>query len=276
MILVTGATGNAGGEVVRALADAGREVRALTRGGDRPGFPAGVEAVEGDLNDPASLRGALAGAEGMFLLPGYANMAGLLAEARRAGVSRVVQLSGMSAGGTDMGNAITRYMTESEEAVRGSGMEWTILRPAAFMSNTLQWLPQLRAGDVVRAPFAQVRAAVIDPADIGAVAALALTMPGHDGHVYALSGPQSLTAAERLAILAEVLRRDLRFEPQSDDDARAEMSAAMPAKYVDAFFRFYVDGTLDESRVLPAVAELTGRPPRTLAQWVTAHADSFR
>jgi uncharacterized protein YbjT (DUF2867 family) len=276
MFLVTGATGQVGGEVVRALAGAGQPVRALTRRQDRPELPPAVEPIVGDLNEPVSLRPALAGASGVFLLPGYADMPEVLAEARRAGVSRVVQLSGMSAGSGDMDNAITRYMAASEQAVRESGLSWTILRPAAFMSNTLQWRSQLRAGDVVRAPFAQVHAAMTDPADIAAVAALALIMPGHEGRVYALSGPEPLAPAGRVAILGQVLGRDLKFEAQSDEDARAEMSAAMPAKYVDAFFRFYADGTLDESKVLPTVHALTGRPPRTFAQWAKEHAGAFR
>ena len=123
MFLVTGATGNVGGELVRALAEAGRRVRALTRGGDQPAFPPGTEAVAGDLNDPASLRPALDGAEGVFLLSGYADMAGVLAEARRAGVATVVQLSGMSAGSGDQSNAITRYMAGSEQAVRECGLD---------------------------------------------------------------------------------------------------------------------------------------------------------
>jgi len=275
MILVTGATGNVGSELVRALAGMGQPVRALTRGDGRAGFPPGVEAVSGDLNDPASLRPALRGAAGVFLMPGYADMPGVLAEARQAGVARVVQLSGSSAGIDDPDNAITRYMTETEEAVRASGLPWTILRPAAFMSNTLGWAPQLRAGDVVRAPFATVRQAVTDPADIAAVAALALTGDGHEGRVYPVSGPEPLTPADRVAILAQVLGRPLRFEAQPDDEARAEMSASMPAKYVDAFFRFYADGTLDESMVWPTVHDLTGRPPRTFAQWAAAHADEF-
>jgi uncharacterized protein YbjT (DUF2867 family) len=91
-----------------------------------------------------------------------------------------------------------------------------------------------------------------------------------------LSGPESLSPADRVAILGDVLGRDLRFEAQTNDEAKAEMRAAMPAEYVDAFFRFFVDGELDESAVLPTVEELTGRPPRSFAAWARAHADAFR
>ena len=276
MIVVTGAAGNVGGELVAALAETGQPVRALSRSAEPGRFPAGVEVVSGDLNDPASLRPVLEGADGVFMLPGYADMPGVHAEARRAGVRTVVQLSGMSAGSGDMSNAITAYMAMSEQAARESGLAWTIVRPAMFMTNAFQWLPQLKAGNLVRAPFGPVRAAVTDPADIAAVAAVALTAPGHEERVYEVSGPESLSAGERVAILGEVLGRDLRFEAQPDDEARAEMSAAMPAAYVDAFFDFYVAGALDESQVLPTVQEVTGRAPRTFAQWATAHADAFR
>lgn len=279
MFLVTGASGNVGRELVRELAGKGVPLRALVRAGSpaaRDGLPPGAAAVAGDLNEPAGMRPALDGATGMFLLPGYADMPGLLAEASRAGVARVVLLSGSSAASGDLDNAITRYMGESEQAVRESGLSWTILRPMEFMSNALRWIPQLMAGDVIRAPFGHVSAAVTDPADIAAVAALALTTPGHEGHVWTLSGPESLTQSQRVAILGQVLHRSLRFEAQPDDEARAEMEKTMPARYVEAFFRFYADGTLDESRVLPTVHALTGRPPRTFERWAAAHAASFR
>jgi uncharacterized protein YbjT (DUF2867 family) len=271
MYLVTGSTGNVGAELVRALIQAGAPVRALTRADTGKPTPAGVQLAIGDLNRPETLRDALAGVRGLFLLPGYQDMKALLAEAASAGVERVVLLSGSSADG-DQSNAITRYMSASEAAVHGSGLAWSVLRPSAFMSNTLEWVPQLRAGDLVRAPFAGVRAATVDPADIAAVAALALLDPGHGGQTYRLTGPEALLPPDRVAVLAEVLGRPLRFAGQRDDDARAEMSASMPAEYVDAFFSFYVEGTLDESPVLPTVAELTGRPARTFRQWAEAHA----
>jgi uncharacterized protein YbjT (DUF2867 family) len=276
MILVAGATGNVGGELVRALADAGEAVRALSRGHAPSGLPGGVEGAVGDLDRPESLADALDGVEGAFLLSGYNDMPGLLAEVRRAGAGRVVLLSGGSAEDGDTGNAISRYMIFSEAAVRESGVPWTILRPSAFMSNALRWAPQLRAGDVVRAPFAGVRVAAIDPYDIAAVAAEALTSAGHEGRAYRLSGPEAMLPADQVRVLAAVLGRDLRFEGQPDVEARAEMEGTMPTEYVDAFFDFYVEGTLDESRVYPTVEDLTGNKPRTFEQWATAHAGAFR
>jgi uncharacterized protein YbjT (DUF2867 family) len=276
MFLVTGATGNIGAEVVGALTAAGQRVRALVRSGRPAGLPPGVEAVAGDLNRPTSLAEALAGVRGLFLLPGYEDMEGVVAQARRAGVQRTVLLSGSSAASGDTGNAVSAYMIRSEDAVRQSGLPFTILRPFGFMSNALRWRDQLQAGDVVVEPFADVAVAVIDPADIGAVAASALLDPAHEGRSYVLSGPEALTPADRARILGAVLGRALRLEPQSNEDARAQMTSQMPVEYVDAFFDFYVDGSLDESQVQPTVREVLGREPRTFEQWAAAHADAFR
>ena len=274
MLLVTGATGNVGAEVVRALIDTGEPVRALTR--SAAALPAGVEAVTGDLNRPDSLSDALAGVRGVFLLPGYEDMDGVLAAMRDAGVERVVLLSGSSAASGDTSNAVTAYMLRSEAAVKGSGIAWTILRPFAFMSNALRWRDQLRAGDVVREPFANVPVAVLDPQDIGEVAASALRADGHEGRTHVLSGPEALLPADRVRILGAALGRELRLEALSDADARAKMSDEMPAEYVDAFFDFYVDGNLDESQIQPTVEQLLGRAPRSFEQWAAAHADAFR
>jgi uncharacterized protein YbjT (DUF2867 family) len=277
MILVTGATGNIGGELVRALAGSGEEVRALVRrDADGSRLPDGVEGAVGDLNRPETVSAALDGVRGVHLLSGYQDMPGLLAEFRRAGVERVVLQSSSAVPGGDMNNAVARYHILSEAAVRESGVAWTFLQPNSFMSNTLQWASQLRAGDVVRAAFPDVPVATIDPVDVAAVSAQALTSTGHEGRSYRLSGPESLMPADRVAVLAEVLGRDLRFEGQSHAEARAEMSEAMPAEYVDAFFSFFADGNLDESLVLPTVREVTGREPRTFEEWALAHADAFR
>jgi hypothetical protein len=199
MILVTGATGKVGRELVELLARARQPVRALIRrDADRARLPAGVEGVAGDLNRPETLSAALDGVRALHLLAGYDGLPDFVAEARRSGVEHIV------------------------------------LQPNSFMSNTLRWIPQLRAGDVVREPF-----------------------------------------ADRVRILAAALGRNLRFERQSDGHARAERSAAMPAAYVDAFFSFFAEGKLDESKVLDTVQRITGRPPRSFEQWATVHAEAF-
>jgi uncharacterized protein YbjT (DUF2867 family) len=275
VILVAGSTGNAGGAVVHALANAGEEVRALVRDTDHSPLPPGVEAAVGDLNRPGTLASHFDGVTAAFLLSGYEGLDETLANMLRAGVERVVLLSSSAAPSGDLSNAVARYHILSELAVRESGLAWTFLRPNSFMTNTLQWLPQLRLGDVIHAPFPDVRVATIDPDDLGAVAAAALTSDAHEGLGYRLSGPQSLLPAERVAILAKVLGRELRFEGQSNEQARAEMSDAMPAEYVDAFFRFFAEGELDESQVLPTVQDITGRPPRRFEEWARAHADAF-
>jgi uncharacterized protein YbjT (DUF2867 family) len=257
VILVTGATGNVGAELVRILVAAGEPVRALIRrDSDRSRVPPGAEAVVGDLNRP--------------------DMPQFLAEGRRAGVEHVVLQSSSAVPGGDMSNAVARYHILSEAAVRESGLAWTFLQPSSFMSNTLQWVPQLRAGDVVRAPFPDVRVATIDPYDVAAVSAAALTSRAHDGQSYRVSGPDSLLPADRVRVLGEVLGRDLRFEGQSDAEARLEMLGSMPPEYVDAFFSFFADGKLDESPVFDSVARVTGSEPRSFEQWAVAHADAFR
>lgn len=276
MFFVTGATGNAGGAVVSALLSMNQPVQALVRDGREEALPAEAEAVVGDLNRPDTFADALTDVQGVFLLSGYDGLADCLTSMRDAGVERLVLLSSSAAPSGELSNAIARYHIESERLVRESGIGWTVLQPNSFMSNTFRWLPQLRAGDTVTLPFADIAVAAIDPDDIGAVAGLALTIPGHEHRTYRLSGPESLRPADQVAVLAEVLGRPLRFEPQSDDEARVEMGRTMPAEYVDAFFRFFVDGTLDESQVLPTGEELTGRPPATFEQWTTQHADIFR
>jgi uncharacterized protein YbjT (DUF2867 family) len=278
-VLVTGASGNVGGAVAAAFLDAGLPVRVLTRGAEQADRPDRVEVFTGDLSDPASVRGAWSGVESVFLLPGFEGTPQLLADARQAGVRHVTLLSGSSAGDPDSANAITRYMSVTEGQVSASGLSYTILRPAAFMSNALRWAGQLSAGNVVEEPFADVPTAVIDPADIAAAAVAVSREPdraSHAGAVYRLSGPEALRPAERLEVLAEVLGRPLRLEPLSNEAARERMSGQMPAAYVDAFFDFYVHGSLDESIVYPAVAELTGRPARTFREWALAHAGAFK
>ena len=276
MILVTGATGNAGGGVINGLLELGADVRGLVRPGSDAELPDGAEATPGDLNDPESLRGSLEGVSAVFLLSGYEGMEQTLALMRDAGIERVVLLSSSAAPTGDLDNAVARYHILSERAVRGSSLPWTFLQPNSFMSNAYRWLPQLENGDVVHGPFGDVAIATIHPDDLGAVAARALASDEHAGKTYRLSGPEALRPGEQVAIMAKYTGRDLRFEAQSDDEARAEMEEQMPKEYVDAFFSFFSDGTVDETTVHPTVEQVTGRRPRSFDDWAEAHAEAFR
>jgi uncharacterized protein YbjT (DUF2867 family) len=251
-------------------------VRALVVAGRESGLPHGVEGTVGDLNRPETFAPALAGARGIFLLSGYERIDELLAEARRAEVERIVLLSSSAAPGGDMTNAVARYHILSERAVRECGLAWTFLQPNSLMSNTLRWLPQLREGDVIHDAFGDVAIAMIDPADLAAVAVKALATEELEGRGLRLSGPDAIYPADRVRILGAALDRELRFEPWSNQQAREEMSASMPAEYVDAFFSFFVDGTIDETTVLPTVREVLGRKPRSFEQWVAESIESFR
>src|SRR2546421_2694872 len=213
MILVTGATGNAGGAVVRALSAAGEEVRALVRDAGGSRLPPGVDVVIGDLNKPEPLEPHLRGVSAAFLLSGYDGLVETLANMRRAGVERVVLLSSSAAPGGDLSNAVARYHILSEQAVRDSGIARTFLTPNSQMSNTLRWLPQLHQGDVIHDAFGDVAVAMIDPADLAAVAVNALRTDELEGRSLRLSGPEAIYPADRVRILSAALDRELRFAP---------------------------------------------------------------
>lgn len=270
-ILITGATGNAGGAVVQSLAEQGIPGRALLR--SETALPSGIEPVYGDLNKPDTFVDALTGVTGIFLLSGYDRLEELLANAVSAGVRKAVVLSSSSLDG-ELTNAVAAYHHATEEAVRAAGLDWTFLRPNSFMSNTLRWLDQLRAGDEVRVQFPDVPVSTIHPRDIADVAVAAL-QGSSDGEVLRLTGPVALTPVEQVAILGEGLGRTLTAYPMSRSETHDALLASMPAPYATAIESFFGDGTIDETTVTDTVTTITGRAPRTLQTWVQENAGLF-
>lgn len=274
MILVTGATGNVGRHVVSDLLAAGEKVRAVSR---RPGhgLPPGVDVVRGDLSDPATLRAALRDADRAYFFPVPGQEGGFLDAATESGLDRIVLLS--AAAVTDPhGGVIRQRHAAFEHAVAASGLSWTFLRPGPFMVNDLRWAPGIKATGVVRAPFARAASAPIDERDIAAVAVRALLEDGHAGQAYELTGPQSLTPPERVAVLGQVLGHDLHFEEVTAEQAREQMASHMPAAVVDAWMALFAAMTGTTPAISPAVRELTGRAPHTYADWAALHAGDFR
>jgi uncharacterized protein YbjT (DUF2867 family) len=275
MILITGATGTVGSEVITALlpAQAGH-LRVLTR---NPGavFPDGTHKVVADLGD-SDLAPVLDGVHAVFLVTDGLHIAAhdhrLVAAARRAGVERIVKLSVRNVG-HDATDPISTLHRSGEEAIRDSGIGWTFLRPTAFMSNALNWAGMIAAGQVVHAPFAAGRAAIVDPADIAAVAAACLTQDGHNHRVYELTGPEPLSPPDQVAILSQVLGRDLRYAEADPASALAQMvSYGMSEEHASAVIELF-RSTVEPYNSKPTgdITAVTSRAARSFADWVQAH-----
>lgn len=270
MVLVTGATGNVGRSVVEQLLAAGQPVRAMTRDPGRARFPSGVAVVRGDMAQPATLPAALEGVDRAFLFP--AGVTALLEAARGGPLRRVVLMSSAAvAMGGD--NAIARGHAPQEEAVRRSGLEWILLRPGAFMVNDLAWAAQIRDG-VVRAPFGDASSAPIDERDIAAVAVRALLADDLVGQAPILTGPESLTVAERVRILGEVLGRAIRFVEMTPAEARRAMGH-MPPALVETLLGFAAASVGRPAPVADTVAAVTGRPATPYRAWADRHRGAF-
>lgn len=268
-ILVTGATGNVGRNVVSQLA--GHEVRVMVR--SEAAFPEGIEVVRGDLSQPETLPAALAGVDAVFLFAVPGSGPAFVAAAEAAGVSRVVFLSSNAAANPD--NPIGAYHHEVEEALRGSGLSWTFLRSGHMATNALPWAAQTRAGDVVRGPYAEATSAPVHEADMAAVAVLALTEPGHEGQIYEVTGPASLTAAEQVELIGQALGRPISYEELPPEVARKQMSKFIPPFIIGPLFDGWAASVGVPAKVTPTVEKLTGRPARTFAQWAVDRAADF-
>ncbi|MEW9532440.1 NAD(P)H-binding protein [Microbispora sp. NPDC049125] len=278
MILVTGATGRVGRGVVEELAEAGRDVRALTRHPDGAGLPGSAEIVRGDLSQPETFPAMLAGVEAVFLYALSGTAPAFLRAATEAGVRRVVVLSSLIVNDDVevQRNLIAATHAEVEDAVSDAGLEWTFLRPGTFAANSLQWAGQVKKGDVVRVPFADEVTSPIHEADIAAVGVRALTDEGHAGEKYLLTGPESLTQRDQVRIIGEAIGRPLQAEGMSLAEAREQMIQHMPAHVVDALIAIRRAAIGREALVTDTVEKVTGRPARTFAQWAADHAAELR
>ncbi|MER6327602.1 SDR family oxidoreductase [Streptomyces coelicoflavus] len=279
MIVVTGATGNIGRPLTRALAETGEQVTAVSR--HRAAVPDGVRHVVADLAEPAGLRPALAGAKSLFLLLSGdlhatgANPAGIIAEAAGSGVRRVVLLSTLGVVTRPFG-ATRIAMRELEDTLRDSGLEWAVLRPGGFASNALWWAESVRAQRLVAAPFGDVGVPVVDPADIAAVAAACLLEDRHTGGSYELTGPEVITPRGQTEALAAALGSPVAFRELTREEARAAMARSMPAELADDTLDILGNPSPAELRVSPDVERVLGRAPRPFADWAARNVDTFR
>ena len=277
MIVVTGATGNVGRPLVEALAAAGEEVTAVSRG-PAEGLPAGVAHRRGDLADVDGLKELFEGAEAVYLL-----VAGLgdtlrpreiVAAAVACGVRRVVFQSSQLVG-TRHDSVSHAFLRAFEAAVRESGLEWTVLRPGGFASNAYLWAEQVRTARAVASPFAEVALPVVDPADIAEVAAAALRDPAHAGRTYVLTGPVAVSPREQVRALAEAVGEPVEFVAQSAAEARSHLVRFLPEEAVDGMLSVMGAPSAEEQRVSPDVERVLGRSPRPFSAWAERNASAF-
>jgi len=279
-ILVIGATGRVGRLVVDELVSARMPVRALSRRPDLAELPADVDVVTGDLTVPGSLEAALNGVETVFLVwtapPATvpAVIERLVSHARR-----VVLLSSPHQTPHpffQQPNAMARFHADLERHIAASGLGSTIIRPGMFASNTqFWWGAMLRGGDVVRWPYGAAETAPIDERDIAAVAARALCDERHVGGDYMLTGPQSLSQIEQVAIIGDELGRAIRFEELSPEEFRGETAGIWPTAAVDMLMAAWQATIGHKAFITSTVLDVLGSPPRTFRQWAADHTAAF-
>ncbi|MGW5110378.1 NAD(P)H-binding protein [Nocardia sp. NPDC004123] len=277
-VLVVGATGNVGRQVVAQLVAAGVRTRALARDPETAGLPPGVEVVGGDLAEPESLAAAADGVDSVFLVwpfhgtEGAAQVLKVLA----GHAQRVVYLSSTTV--NDQGpqsDLIPQLHAEMEALIEASGLPWTVLRADTLASNALGWAGQIRAGDVVRGTEV-APSAVVHEGDIAAVAARLLTDHSHTWRKYLVTGPRVVGRADQVAAIGEVLGRSLRFEALPLEAARESMTGGgLPARLIESLLSM-AEFRPRSDLVTTTVADLTGRPARDVRDWAAEHVEKFR
>jgi uncharacterized protein YbjT (DUF2867 family) len=273
MILLTGATGRIGRHLAQILGARGAPVRALSRHAGEQGAKS-VDWVQADLSDRRSLTKVFAGADALFLLTGNdAEMVRLqknaLEAARDAGIPRIVKLSALGASDHSK-SVIGLWHYNVESLLRQGTAAWTLLRPHHFMDNVLEQ----RADGVVFSPAGEGRIPFIATSDIAEVAAAVLTGSGHEGKTYVLTGPEAISYRDATAILARVTNTQLRYVPETEDEAWQRMRRAgepvWRAAAMLALAEYQRMGGATE-RTTSTVRDLTGREARTFEQFAREH-----
>jgi uncharacterized protein YbjT (DUF2867 family) len=284
MVLITGATGTNGIELIKLFARQGIRVRALVRSPERAmaiSHLPGVELIIGDLKDPTSIEIALSGVERAFLVTNSSEEAQSLQcrfvdTARHTGLQHIVKLSQLGADPVSPVRFL-RYHGEVENVIRASGIRYTFLRPNLFMQALLVFRSSIATTGKFFAAAGDAKVSVVDVRDIAAAAAAALTQPGHEGRRYDLTGPEALTHAEIAAQLSHAVGRQISFVDITPEAMKATLlSAGLPLWQADGLLEDYAHYRRDEASVIASgVKEATGGPARSFAAFARDYAPQF-
>ncbi|MBV9300644.1 MAG: SDR family oxidoreductase [Acidobacteriaceae bacterium] len=279
MILITGATGNVGREVLKQVAQSGVPVRAGVQSLGKASVPSGVEVAVVDYNQPETLRSALNGVDRVFLVgPPTAQLPALERKAvdviASSDVRQLVKLSAM--GGREA--IFPRQHAESEDYILSSGAPYTFLRPNGFMQNVVNYSSStIVRENVFYGSEGNGKVSQIDIRDIAAVATRVLTEEGHIGKTYTLTGPEALSNTQVAAVLSDVLGRQIRFVNLDPSQLKqALLSAGSPEWSADALVdlqRLYREGKA--ATVTPDVEQILGRKPTSFVEFVRDYRESF-
>ena len=279
-VLVIGGTGRVGSAVTGLLVDAGVPVRVLTRRSEAAAMlPANVEVVTGDLTVPESLDAALRGAGAVFLVwTAPPATAPAVVELLATHARRVVFLSSPHQTPHpffQQPNPMAVLHAEIERLISAAGLESTIIRPGMFASNVLfWWATAIRTHGVVRWPYGAAETAPVDDRDVAAVAARTLYQDGHAGGDYVLTGPESLSQAEQVSIIGDVIGRRITFEELSPEEFRRETEGSWPRPVVDMLLDAWGATMGRPAFITSAVTDILGSA-RSFRQWVADHAGAF-
>jgi uncharacterized protein YbjT (DUF2867 family) len=280
-ILVTGATGNVGGNVVQQLVKRGASVRALVRNPANASFPAGVEVVQGDLLDVDSLRAAMSGVSTLFLLNGvvadeFTQAVIALNVAREVGIERIVYLSVIH---SDLYVNVPHFAGKFgvERMIEAMGLNATVLRPAYYMDNEITVKDVVTGYGIYPMPIGDKGLAMVDARDVGEVAAIELIRREQSAEPLPLDrinlvGPDTLTGADAAAIWSEVLGRPIAF-PGNDtagfeQNLRQFMPSWMAYDMRQMAERFGSDGMIPEAGDVDRLTALLGRPLHSYRDYI--------
>ncbi len=281
-ILVTGATGTIGAQVVTALGGAaGVKVRAAVRtAGKAKGLPPNATAVDFDYGAPEKIAAAVAGADALFLVTPFTDDQvelgkRLVDAAAKAGVKHVVKLSAI---GCELeAIQLGKWHRAIERHVEASGVAWTFLRPNNFFENFVNYYPPGKDGNIYL-PWGAAACSFIAGADIAAVAAKVLTTSGHAGKAYALTGPEAITIAQAAAAIGEVSGRQVAYVDVPEAAAKkAMLDMGAPPWMVDGMMELHaIDKAGYAAGVTGDVPQLLGRPATRFLDFAKQHAAAWK
>ncbi len=281
-LLITGATGNTGSEIVRQLAEQGTQCHALVRDKKKMDVISGVEWVEGDYTNMDSLVAAFKYMERIYVaMPVHPDnelwVKNILTAAKKTSVNHIVKLSGMGAN-LDAGSEIDRVHAKTDNLIKESGIKYTLLQPNPFYQNIFSAIQTIKENNAIYMSLGETKASFVDIRDIAAVAVKSLTKTVHENKIYKLSGPHALSYYDLANILSHAIGKEVVYHPISDEAMKSGLlEAGIPeweADKLSELFSWVGKGGYDS--ITQDVQAVLGRKPCSFESFASDYKTSFQ